>query len=131
MSSESLYERVGGREFFVGLVDTFYAAVAEQPLLREMYPEDLQPAATRLCAFLVQYFGGPPDYEALRGEPRLRMRHFEFGIDKAARDTWFACMAAAVASSGADPESAETLLSYFEATSTFLINRGGLALKGR
>jgi hemoglobin len=126
----ALYERVGGREFFARLVADFYRRVASDERLRAMYPEDLGPPQRRLAAFLVQYFGGPRDYEALRGEPRLRLRHLGFPIDKAARDAWFAHMSAAVSAADLPPAEASELRSYFEQTSTFLINRGGLSLSG-
>jgi len=120
----TLYERVGGNEFFVGLVGRFYDVVEHEPVLRAMYPEDLAPARSHLALFLVQYFGGPRDYDAERGEPRLRFRHLRFPIDTAARDIWVAAMEVAI--DGADcpaPDAAE-LRRYFASTATFLINRG-------
>jgi hemoglobin len=125
---ESIYERVGGRAFFERLVSHFYEQVASDPILRPMYPDELEPAEARLSAFLVQYFGGPPDYAVLRGEPRLRMRHMEFPITADARDAWMEAMSDAVARSGADEEVAAVLLEYFAATASFLVNRGGLSL---
>ena len=69
-----LYERVGGHTFFVALVDGFYTGVAQDPLLREMYPEeDLAPAAERLRMFLEQYWGGPRTYSEQRGHPKLQI----------------------------------------------------------
>jgi hemoglobin len=53
----TLYERVGGREFFVGLIDRFYFGVETDEILRPMYDEDLEPAKLRLTAFLAQYYG--------------------------------------------------------------------------
>ena len=120
----TLYDRVGGREFFVELVAAFYAGVAEDPLLLPMYPADLDAAREHLTLFLVQYFGGPRDYEATRGEPRLRLRHMKFPIDRAARDAWMARMEAAITASDAAPDVAEELRAYFSSTATFLINRG-------
>ena len=35
----SFYEEIGGEDTFVRLVDRFYEGVAEDPLLRPMYPE--------------------------------------------------------------------------------------------
>ena len=55
--------------------------MAQDPLLRAIYPEDdLGPAAERLRMFLIQYWGGPGTYSQLRGHPRLRMRHASFWI---------------------------------------------------
>ena len=120
----TLYERVGGKEFFVDLVDRFYDGVEGTPLLRSMYPDDLAGPRSHLVLFLVQYFGGPRDYETERGEPRLRFRHLRFAIDVPARDAWVALMDAVIAASGCDEADAAELRGYFANTATFLINRG-------
>lgn len=77
----SFYEAVGGHSTFETLVDRFYDGVAEDPLLKPMYPEDdLDGARVRLCTFLEQYWGGPKTYGETRGHPRLRMRHAIFPV---------------------------------------------------
>ena len=91
------FERFGGHEFFDLLIARFYAGVAEDPILRPMYPEaDLGPAAERLQMFLEQYWGGPTTYSQERGHPRLRMRHAPFPVDSAAHDAWLRHMRAAL-----------------------------------
>lgn len=93
MSEPSFYEQIGGEDFFNQLVDYFYDAVAVDPVLRPMYvEEDLSNARRHLALFLAQYWGGPTTYQALRGHPRLRMRHIPFAIDADARERWLACM---------------------------------------
>jgi len=95
--ARTLYDEVGGEETFRLLVDRFYASVAQDPLLRALYPEDhLGPAAERLRMFLIQYWGGPGTYSQLRGHPRLRMRHAPFRIGVAERDAWLGHMADAL-----------------------------------
>jgi hemoglobin len=97
--TRTLYDEVGGEETFRRLVDRFYARVAQDPLLRAIYPEDdLGPAAERLRMFLIQYWGGPGTYSQLRGHPRLRMRHAPFRIGVAERDAWLGHMAEALES---------------------------------
>lgn len=99
MSSQEItvYEAVGGQDAFRRLVAGFYARVAEDPLLRPLYPEeDLSGAQERLTMFLAQYWGGPRAYSDRRGHPRLRMRHAPFAIGPAERDAWLACMRAAL-----------------------------------
>src|SRR5438445_10279478 len=94
---ENLYQAVGGEETFRRVVGRFYAEVAEDKLLRPLYPgEDLGPAEERLRMFLMQYWGGPHTYSAKRGHPRLRMRHAPFQIGPAERDAWLLCMRVAV-----------------------------------
>ena len=120
----AVYEGVGGMDTFRRLTGAFYRRIEHEPLLRPMYPDDVAPAAERLALFLAQFFGGPRAYDELRGAPRLRMRHREFGIGQAERDAWVLAMRGAVA----DAEIAEpwrsAMLRYFEDTATFLINRG-------
>ena len=59
----------------------FYAGVADDEVLRPLYPEeDLGPAEERFTLFLMQYWGGPTTYGDTRGHPRLRMRHAPFRV---------------------------------------------------
>ena len=123
MPTSTLYERVGGRDFFVTLVERFYEAVAGDPVLRPIYPSDLEPPKAHLAGFLAEYWGGPPQYTAERGHPRLRMRHVRFAIGREVRDAWVRHMRAALESADVSPDDAALLAEYFEDTATFLINR--------
>jgi hemoglobin len=120
--TDTLYERVGGEEFFIALVDRFYALVQNDTLLRPLYPADLDPGKGHLAAFLAQYWGGPPHYSMKRGHPRLRMRHVHFSIGQAERDAWVVHMAAAVEAAGLPRGDEAQLMNYFEQTATFLMN---------
>ncbi|WP_306208742.1 globin [Actinoplanes sp. RD1] len=123
MSEVSFYEAVGGEPTFRKLVDRFYEGVAEDPILRPMYPEeDLGPAADRLTLFLMQYWGGPSTYQATRGHPRLRMRHAPFVVDAAARDAWLLHMRAAVDSLELPAEQHAVLWDYLERAAYFMVN---------
>lgn len=119
----TVYEFLGGDEPFHRLVDAFYRGVAEDSLLRPMYPEpELEAAKDRLALFLIQYWGGPRTYDEQRGHPRLRMRHFPFSIGEAERDAWLKHMRAAVEE--VIPEPAKSvMLEYFQNTAHFLMNR--------
>jgi len=119
----NFYEQVGGHETFQRLVDTFYRGVADDPVLREMYPEeDLGPAAERLRMFLEQYWGGPTTYGELRGHPRLRMRHLPFTVNPDARDRWLGHMRAAVDELALPPLYEATLWSYLERAAHAMVN---------
>jgi hemoglobin len=112
-----------GSEGFERLIAAFYRRVAEDEILRPLYPPgDLAPAARRLRLFLEQYFGGPPIYTQERGHPRLRARHLRFRIDQAARDRWVALMKAALDEVGFAPGIATVMCDYFEMAATFLMN---------
>ncbi len=120
-----MYERVGGAPWFKALTDRFYAAVATDPILRPLYPDDLAPSREHLCGFLIQYWGGPDDYSRERGHPRLRMRHFPFAIGAAERDAWFRHMADAVRAGDLDPADEAEMLAYFASAATHLVNAEG------
>lgn len=120
-----MYERVGGHEFFVRLVNGFYDRVEEDPVLRPLYPpgeQGMRAAREHLAMFLSQYWGGPPVYNETRGAPMLRARHLPFRIGEAERDAWFGHMKDAVEESGVSDEIAAELLDYFDRAATHLIN---------
>jgi hemoglobin len=121
---QTFYEAVGGEATFTLLVDRFYDAVENDPVLRPLYPgPDLGGARQRLRLFLMQYWGGPNTYDQLRGHPRLRMRHNPFAIGPAERDAWLRHMTAAVASLGLAPELERPLLDYLTSAAHALQNR--------
>ena len=120
----NVFEAAGGEETFKLLVARFYARVAEDPIVRPLYPEaDLAGATERLTLFLIQYWGGPSTYSERRGHPRLRLRHQPFSIGQAERDAWLGHMTAAVDSLQLAPAVRKALLDYFETASTAMINQ--------
>jgi hemoglobin len=122
--NRTIYELAGGEQTFRLMVDRFYAGVAEDPLLRAVYPEeDLSGATERLTLFLIQYWGGPTTYSDRRGHPRLRLRHQPFAIGQAERDAWLRHMTAAVESLELAQEIRRALLDYFATASTAMINQ--------
>ena len=119
----TFYEEIGGFETFRRIVATFYAGVAEDPVLRPLYPEeDLGPAEERFLHFLVQYWGGPTTYSDNRGHPRLRMRHAPFAVTPEARDRWLVHMRTAVDDLGLAPEHERTLWDYLEYAAASMVN---------
>lgn len=100
---QTLFDAVGGEPTFRRLVGGFYRRVRQDPVLRPLYPdEELAAAEERLCAFLVQYWGGPDTYSRERGHPRLRRRHAPFAIGVPERDAWLRNMRAALDEVGLD-----------------------------
>ena len=134
MSDATVFDRVGGTEFFQRLAAAFYASVRTDPVLLALYPQpdDLDGAAQRLALFLMQYWGGPTTYSDERGHPRLRMRHAAYPIDEAMRDRWLSHMNAALDScamvagqSGADrlsADAAQEMRDYFVRAADHLRN---------
>jgi hemoglobin len=129
MAADTLFERVGGQPWFDALVERFYEGVEPDPVLRPLYPDDLEPGKHHLALFLGQYFGGPQTYSDLRGHPRLRARHLPFRVGQAERDAWVGHMTKAVAAGGLSEDDEAAVLAYFSDAATFLINQDPLSLR--
>ncbi|HWA64831.1 MAG TPA: globin [Mycobacteriales bacterium] len=122
-SAATFYDAVGGHDTFERLVSGFYARVANDPVLVEIYPQDdWAGAAQRLLLFLEQYWGGPRTYSETRGHPRLRARHVPFRIDAVARDHWLAHMRASLDDVALPAEADEILWSYLTNAADVLVN---------
>ena len=125
-TQQSFYDEIGGHETFDRIVHRFYELVADDDVLRPMYPEeDLAGAEDRLRMFLEQYWGGPRTYSDQRGHPRLRMRHVPYRIGYIERDAWLRCMQTAIAEIDAttldDAHRAE-LLDYLTMAADAMVN---------
>lgn len=124
LETATLYDRAGGMPFFERLVGQFYEGVAADPVLRPLYPEaDLAPAQRRLTLFLAQYWGGPTTYNAERGHPRLRARHFAFAIGGSERDRWLVHMRTAIDAQAPAPDVRAELERYFDLAAEAMRNR--------
>ena len=120
---QDFYQRVGGEPVFEELTRTFYKAVATDPILKPMYPEeDLEPARVRLQLFLEQYWGGPTTYQETRGHPRLRMRHNSFKINPAAKAAWLMHMERAVKELSISQMDRDELWDYLERAAHSMLN---------
>jgi hemoglobin len=122
-TQENLYNAIGGEQAFRRIVGRFYAEVAEDAVLRPIYPEeDLGPAEERLRLFLMQYWGGPHTYSDQRGHPRLRMRHAPFKIGPIERDAWLHCMRIAVDEENVPEPYRTQLWQYLEMAAQSMLN---------
>jgi hemoglobin len=120
---ETFYDAVGGHETFQRLVHRFYRGVADDPVLRPLYPdEDLGPAEEKLRMFLEQYWGGPTTYSMQRGHPRLRMRHARFKVNPEARERWLHHMRIAVESLGLPADQNAVLWDYLHRAAHSMVN---------
>lgn len=119
----SVYELVGGEKTFRQLVDTFYSKVEADDKLRAIFPDDLEPGKQWQYLFLMQYWGGPRDYVAKRGHPRLRMRHSPYPITSELRDRWVKYMLEAIDEVGIQEPMRSMMRDYFERGASFMINR--------
>jgi hemoglobin len=119
----NFYDLIGGEPTFRALVDEFYAGVADDPVLRPLYPDpDLRSASDRLRLFLIQYWGGPSTYSQERGHPRLRMRHAPFRIGIRERDAWLRQMRRAMDTLHLPEEHDARLWEYLERAAYHMVN---------
>ena len=127
MSDEvSLYQEVGGSDFFIELVNKFYEGVINDEVIISLYPDrnDLEGAKERLSLFLMQYWGGPTTYSEERGHPRLRQRHFPFAIGERERDHWLMHMQGAIDAMPTSDSVRTRLSEYMSNAAQHLVNAG-------
>ncbi|CAM3354006.1 group II truncated hemoglobin [Polaromonas hydrogenivorans] len=119
------FELLGGQAGVVRLVNAFYRHMdtrLDASGIRAMHEPDLASTKAVLVLYLCEWLGGPKDYSAQRGHPRLRMRHGGFSIGVAERDAWLACMRAALDDAGATPELHGALMTAFFKTADWMRN---------
>jgi hemoglobin len=120
------YELLGGESALRELVERFYGymdSLPEAAEIRAMHAPDLAGAQDKLFKFLSGWLGGPDLFWQEFGHPRLRMRHFPFGIGARARDQWMLCMGKALDDMRMDPALREFLFQAFAKTADHMINR--------
>jgi hemoglobin len=119
----TFYDDVGGLDTFRLLVVKFYEGVADDEVLRPLYPEeDLGPAIERFTMFLVQYWGGPTTYSDQRGHPRLRMRHAPFAVTPLAKEHWLRHFRAALDEVALTAEQDARFWDYVTHAAQFMVN---------
>jgi hemoglobin len=126
----TVYDVVGGMDFFVALAGRFYDRVRDDAVLLPLYPDpdDLPAASRRLAMFLAQYWGGPHAYSEERGHPMLRARHNPYVIGALERDHWLVCMLSAVNELVTDDDVRAQMTDYFVKAAEHLRNDQPLRL---
>jgi hemoglobin len=96
------FDQLGGEARVRVIVERFYEIMArDEPTLARLHACDengrvLPENQERFALFLIGWLGGPQDYMARFGHPRLRMRHGRVPVDVAMRDAWLRSMRAAL-----------------------------------
>jgi hemoglobin len=108
--NDSPFDRLGGAEPVRALVEHFYDAMSElEPTLAALHPCDetgrvARRSRDRFASFFIGWLGGPQDYIAENGHPRLRMRHARVPVDDAMAGAWLRCMREAMNRAGVGEE---------------------------
>ena len=121
------FDALGGQAGVIRLVEAFYLHMdtrTDTEVIRAMHEPDLTSTKAVLVLYLCEWLGGPKDYSAQRGHPRLRMRHTGFAIGVAERDAWLACMQAALTDVGVAPKLQGELMASFFKTADWMRNTG-------
>lgn len=119
----TIYERIGGAKKVRQLVEAFYPRVQAHPLLKSIFPEDIQPVMEKQYLFLTQFFGGPPLYTNQYGHPMLRARHLPFPITPSRAEAWLSCMNEAIEEVGITGIEREQIWSRLVMSAHHMINQ--------
>lgn len=129
--SDSPFSRLGGEARVRALVEHFYDAMSDlEPKLAHLHPCDpdgrvARPSRDRFALFFIGWLGGPQDYVAQHGHPRLRMRHLNVPVDGAMAAAWMRCMREAFDRAGVDGDVRAFLDEKLGDVAQFLRNRAG------
>jgi hemoglobin len=120
---------LGSAEHVRALVERFYDAMGrDEPALTRLHVCDetgqvSRVSRDRFALFLIGWLGGPQDYVAQHGHPRLRMRHGHVPVDVAARDAWLRCMRTALDEGGVEGPLRAFLDARFADVADFMRNQ--------
>jgi hemoglobin len=123
------YELLGGSEPVLALAKTFYDVMErDEPELTALHRladhggvhDEIR---RRFGLFLVGWLGGPQDYVAQHGHPRLRMRHGRVPVDERMRDAWLRSMRSALDAQNVQGELRAYLDRRFAEVADFLRNQ--------
>jgi hemoglobin len=117
----SLYEQIGATKLRK-IVQSFYPLVKADPLLTDLFPENLSETMNKQEAFLTGFLGGPPLYHQTYGHPMLRGRHMKFQITVERAQAWFECFSEAVKSVDLEPKVRAELLEAVGRVAAAMVN---------
>jgi len=118
----TFYEMIGGEQTIRDIVEAFYPKVLADPLLRPIFPEDIEPVIDKQFMFLTQFFGGPMLYSEVHGQPMMRARHLPFEITPERAAAWLKCMHEALQEVGIDEEVCEAMMTRLTGPAYHFVN---------
>jgi hemoglobin len=122
------YQLLGGREAVLELAREFYDTMERTELeLTALHTKNEQGGVhddvrQRFGLFLIGWLGGPQEYVAQHGHPRLRMRHAHVQVDERMRDAWLRSMKSALDARGIQGEVRSFLEQRFSEVADFMRN---------
>ncbi|TWB21815.1 hemoglobin [Nitrospirillum amazonense] len=128
VSQRTIFEAIGGQSAIDRLVEAFYHHMDTLPEVRDlraMHAPDLTETKRVLKLYLAQWMGGPADYSAERGHPRLRARHLGFTVGVAERDAWLLCMSGALMATVPDADLRGAILQALTPLADWMRNQPG------
>ena len=125
-----LYGAIGGAALCRRLSATFYARVAQDPVLRPFFPgKTMKCAIEEFAAFLAQFLGGPAEDAQRRWWVSLRESHLRFKIGPGERAAWMSNMARALDDVQIEEPVRTALWEFFERSSAYVVNSGSAAVE--
>jgi hemoglobin len=127
---DSPFARLGGEAAVRAIVERFYDAMSElEPDLAHLHPCDaegrvVRASRDRFALFFIGWLGGPQDYIAQHGHPRLRMRHARVPVDDRMAAAWMRCMKAAFDDCGVSGDVRAFLDARLGEVALFMRNQG-------
>ena len=127
-TEQTPYQMIGGAERVRALVERFYDEMGEhEPALARLHRVDAdgrvdRGSRDRFALFLIGWLGGPQDYMAQHGHPRLRMRHARVPVGADFRDAWLRSMQRALDAEGVSGPVRAFLDNRFSEVADFLRN---------
>jgi hemoglobin len=124
----SPYDLLGGRDAVLALAEAFYDAMErEESELTALHRRSERGGVhaqvrERFGLFLIGWLGGPQDYVAQHGHPRLRMRHAHVPVDAHMRDAWLRSMRRALDARGVQGDLRSFLERRFSEVADFMRN---------
>jgi len=127
VSEQTPFALVGGADRVRAIVERFYDVMSErEPELAQLHEcsdgKVARGPRDRFAMFLIGWLGGPQDYIATHGHPRLRMRHGHVAVTLAMRDAWRRSMTAALDDLAITGETRAFLDARFADVTDFLRN---------
>src|SRR5581483_6828413 len=125
MSGGDLFQVIGGSAGCRRLAEAFYAGVKHDSVLRRFFPgKSMTCAIEAFSAFLVQFLGGPSDDACRRYWVSLQESHLRFRIGRRERNAWMQQMVRALNEADIAEPARQTLRTFFEHSSAYLVNQG-------